>query len=404
MAARKKPSPSPSGSADGKQRLQRVLAAAGLGSRRQCEEYITAGRVEVDGQIVDRLGATVDPKASKIFVDGTRLHLPKPVYFVLHKPVGVVTTNRDPMGRPRVIDLIPPEHRVFPVGRLDRNSEGLILMTNDGALADQLTHPRYGVLKVYHVTVAGQVTPEAMRKMREGIYIAEGRVSVDGAKIRKARSRATDMEISLREGKNREIRRILARLGHKVQHLRRVAIGPLRLGQLPSGAYRQLGYEEIKKLKAEAEAGELRARQAGGSRSKPAGTRSASPGKRTASKGTASKRVASKRGTGKGAASKRAAAKPSPRSSSAPKLEFDLSSSTPKTGAVIGGEPSKAKPAGKPKPKAKSGSRSKTKPKPNPRSTSKPSSTSKSKPKSKSFGKAAGKSAGRKPTSRKKKG
>ena len=170
----------------GKQRLQRVLAAAGLGSRRQCETYISEGRVEVDGEIVDRLGSTVDPQKSKIYVDGNRLQMPKSVYFVLHKPAGVVTTNRDPQGRTRVIDLIPPEYRVFPVGRLDRNSEGLILLTNDGTLADQLTHPRYGVMKVYQVTVAGQVTPEAMKQMREGIYIAEGRVSVEGARIRKA--------------------------------------------------------------------------------------------------------------------------------------------------------------------------------------------------------------------------
>lgn len=379
MAARKKPSPSPAGSADGKQRLQRVLAAAGLGSRRQCEEFITAGRVEVDGQIVDRLGSTVDPKTSKIFVDGTRLQMPKPVYFVLHKPAGVVTTNRDPMGRPRVIDLIPPEFRVFPVGRLDRNSEGLILLTNDGALADQLTHPRYGVLKVYHVTVAGQVTPEAMRKMREGIYIAEGRVSVDGAKIRKARSRATDMEISLREGKNREIRRILARLGHKVQHLRRVAIGPLRLGQLPSGAYRQLGFEEIKKLKAEAEAGAQRAREAG----------DRAPQARSAGKPSAGKpRPTKKSRSSTAATGQRAAGKPAPRKKTTAKLEFDLSSSTPKAGAVIGGEPSKAKPQAKAKPKPKS----KPKPKPNSKSSLKPSR------------KTAGKSSARKPTTRKKKG
>ncbi|QDS92106.1 Ribosomal large subunit pseudouridine synthase B [Roseimaritima multifibrata] len=244
---------------EGEQRLQRILAAAGFGSRRKCEEYITEGRVEVDGEIVMRLGATADPLHSKIYVDGNKLHLPKAVYFILHKPTGVVSTNRDPQGRPRVIDLIPPGTRVFPVGRLDRNSEGLMLMTNDGALADQLTHPRYGVMKVYHVTVAGEVTPEAMKKMREGIFIAEGRVQVDGAKIRKAGARSTDMEISLREGKNREIRRILARLGHKVQKLRRVAIGPLRLGELPKGAHRQLTHIEVKKLKAEAAAGAKRA-------------------------------------------------------------------------------------------------------------------------------------------------
>jgi 23S rRNA pseudouridine2605 synthase len=197
----------PAGSSStGRQRLQRVLAAAGYGSRRSCEALITDGRVEVDGEIVVALGTQVDPEKSKIFVDGIRLRRQPLAYFLLNKPVGVVTTNHDPQGRPRVVDLIPAESRVFPVGRLDRSSEGLILLTNDGELAQQLTHPRYGVRKIYQVTVAGQVTRETMKKMQEGIFIAEGRVRVEGARIRKARSRATDLEITLREGKNREIR------------------------------------------------------------------------------------------------------------------------------------------------------------------------------------------------------
>lgn len=363
MAARKKTS-SPAPLPSGKQRVQRVLAAAGLGSRRQCEEYITAGRVEVDGEVVDRLGSTVDPATSEIRVDGTPLRMPKPVYFLLNKPVGVVTTNRDPMGRPRVIDLIPPEYRVFPVGRLDRSSEGLILLTNDGALADQLTHPRYGVLKVYHVTVAGEVSAETMRQMRQGIFIAEGRVRVEGAKIRKARGRATDMEITLREGKNREIRRILARLGHKVQQLRRVAIGPLKLGQLPSGAYRQLSFEEVKKLKAEAEAGRDRAAGKGPA----AGGR---PARKTVSRGkpgggkAAGKSTAGKKNRGGPAATgsdtrKRGGRPPAAGGKRTPRLEFDLSA-PPQTGAVIGDDqpaetrPRKAKPKSKPHPKTARG-------------------------------------------------
>lgn len=230
-------------------RLQRALAAAGFGSRRQCEELILEGRVEVDGQIVDQLGTTIDPSSSKVFVDGTPLKPRRMVYYAVNKPVGVVTTNSDPEGRPRVIDLVPPEERVFPVGRLDRSSEGLILLTNDGELAQHLAHPRYEVQKVYRVTVAGSVQPETIRQMQQGIYIAEGLVRVEGARVLKAKSRVTEMEITLREGKNREIRRILARLGHKVQTLKRIAIGPLRLGEMPTGAYRKLTFEEIRKLK-----------------------------------------------------------------------------------------------------------------------------------------------------------
>lgn len=234
--------------AESSQRLQRFLASAGFGSRRQCEELIEAGRVEVDGQTVTKLGTTVDSSAQKIRVDGVLLKKQKPVYYAVNKPVGVVTTNRDPQGRPRVVDLVPPDERVFPVGRLDRSSEGLILLTNDGELAQRLTHPKFGVRKVYRVTVAGKVETETMRQMRKGIHIAEGFVQVEGAKLLKSRSRSTELEIVLREGKNREIRRILARLGHKVQSLRRIAVGPLRLGDIPPGAYRVVTSKEVEKL------------------------------------------------------------------------------------------------------------------------------------------------------------
>ena len=230
------------------QRLQRLLASAGFGSRRLCEELIEAGRVEVDGEVVTKLGTTVDPEAQKVRVDGVLLKKQKLVYFAVNKPVGVVTTNSDPQGRPRVVDLVPKSERVFAVGRLDRSSEGLILLTNDGDLAQKLTHPKFGVRKIYRVMVAGRVDGETMKRMRQGIFIAEGRVSVEGAKIIKARGKATEMEISLREGKNREIRRILARLGHKVLQLRRIAVGSLRLGDMPPGAYRIVSREEVRKL------------------------------------------------------------------------------------------------------------------------------------------------------------
>ena len=151
-----------------------MLAAAGLGSRRACEELISAGRVEVDRQVVTQLGTRVDPEAQEIRVDGERLPDPKRVVYMLFKPVGVVTTNYDPDGRPRVVDLVPGERRLFAIGRLDRMSEGLILVTNDGDLANLLAHPRYGVEKRYLVQVAGVPTPETLDKLRRGIGLAEG--------------------------------------------------------------------------------------------------------------------------------------------------------------------------------------------------------------------------------------
>ncbi|QDV71495.1 Ribosomal large subunit pseudouridine synthase B [Rosistilla carotiformis] len=232
-------------------RLQRILASAGFGSRRKCEELITDGRVDIDGQTVTELGTRVNPQTAKVRVDGVTIKQAKLVYFALNKPVGIVTTNRDPQGRPRVIDLINEHQRVFPVGRLDRNSEGLILMTNDGDLSEMLAHPRHGVRKSYQVTVAGLVSPETLKQMREGVHFHEGRFQVEGVSIRRTRGKATELDIVLREGKNREIRRILARLGHKVVQLKRTAIGSLKLGDLPTGAYRPLNSREVKKLRDE---------------------------------------------------------------------------------------------------------------------------------------------------------
>ncbi|MEM9827073.1 MAG: pseudouridine synthase [Planctomycetota bacterium] len=253
-------------------RLQRYLASAGFGSRRQCEEWILEGRVEVNGNTVDQLGTIVDPKADKVLVDGSPLRPQRLVYFAVNKPVGVVTTNRDPKGRPRVIDLVPPDERVFPVGRLDRQSEGLILVTNDGELAQALTHPKYGIRKVYRVTVAGKVDPEAMKQMRRGIHIAEGFVKVEGVKLMKTRGRSSELQIVLAEGKNREIRRILARLGHKVMTLRRIAVGPIKLGDVPAGAYRKLTRDELTKLQAavSTDAAESNRKGRAGQRSRPA--------------------------------------------------------------------------------------------------------------------------------------
>lgn len=232
------------------ERLQKVLAAAGIGSRRQCEELIRAGRIEVDGTIVTRLGTTVDPERQEIRVDGVVLSRSKRTYYAVHKPRGVVTTHRDPAGRPRVIDLVPttPE-RLFPVGRLDLYSDGLILLTNDGELANQLTHPRYGVEKTYRVLVAGEPTREVLDKLRRGVHLAEGVARVHRVQVKNRQRKSTLLEMTLREGKNREIRRVLARVGHKVLRLTRIAVGPVRLGNLPPGAHRKLSHHEVEELR-----------------------------------------------------------------------------------------------------------------------------------------------------------
>lgn len=229
-------------------RLQKILAAAGFGSRRRCEELIEQGRVEVDGHVA-RLGDKVDSVRSEIKVDGERLKRVKPVYLALFKPKGYLCTDYDRQGRARAIDLIPREFgRMFLIGRLDMDSEGLILLTNDGALSEQLTHPRYGVPKVYRVQVAGDVAPETLVKLRQGVHLAEGFAKVADAVVKGRHKQSTILDMTLTEGMNREVRRLLARMGHKVQTLIRIAVGPVKLGQLPPGEWRRLTKQEVERL------------------------------------------------------------------------------------------------------------------------------------------------------------
>ncbi len=231
-------------------RLQKVLAAAGVASRRECEQLILEGRVEVDRKVVTELGTRVDPQKQEIRVDGEALHRQKLVYYAINKPEGVISTARDPAGRMRVTDLMPPNApRVFCVGRLDITSEGLILVTNDGELANGLTHPRHGIEKIYHVQVAGQVEPSVLAQLHKGIHLAEGFAHAKHVRIKSKRKKSTVLEMVLDEGRNREVRRLLARVGHKVQRLRRIAVGPVRLADLPSGAVRPLTPKEIQALK-----------------------------------------------------------------------------------------------------------------------------------------------------------
>jgi 23S rRNA pseudouridine2605 synthase len=230
------------------ERLQKVLAAAGLGSRRKCEELIVQGRIEVDRKIVTELGTRINPLTAEIRVDGETLRRSKAVYFMVNKPPGVLSTNYDPEYRVRVVDLVKSSERLFTIGRLDQYSEGLILVTNDGELANRLTHPRYGATKTYHVVVAGAIEPKTLARLERGVHLAEGMARVASLKVKKQRPQSTELEMVLEEGKNREVRRVFAAVGHKVLRLRRVQIGPIKLADLPVGAHRPLSKEELEKL------------------------------------------------------------------------------------------------------------------------------------------------------------
>lgn len=230
-------------------RVQKILAAAGFGSRRNCEELITSGRVEVDRKIVTELGTRVRSMEQEVRVDGVAIPKAKPTYIAIFKPRGVLCTNRDQQGRTRAIDLVPDKFgRLFTVGRLDLQSEGLILLTNDGMLAERLTHPSYGIEKTYRVQVLGLVENETLRQLKDGVYLAEGFARVSSVIIKKKIKQSTVLDIVLEEGMNREIRRILARLGHKVVSLMRISVGPIKIGRMMPGEYRVLSSTEVASL------------------------------------------------------------------------------------------------------------------------------------------------------------
>ena len=244
-------------------RLQVLLARCGLGSRRACEDFITTGRVSIDGKIVTELGAKVDTATQKVEVDGESIRPDRAVCYMVNKPKGMLCTNSDPSGRARVIDLFPTSAgRLFPIGRLDENSVGLLLVTNDGDLGHQLAHPRFKVPKIYEVQVAGRPTREIMQQLRQGMYFSDGRFKVDNAKSIGTRGKSTILEVTLSEGRNREIRRLFSRVGHKVMKLERVAFGPLRLRGVTVGKFRQLTHEEMKLLRTYIENGERRVKAA----------------------------------------------------------------------------------------------------------------------------------------------
>ncbi len=231
-------------------RLQKFLAISGVDSRRNCEQYIRDGRVTVDGEVVTDPARMVNADQHDIRLDSERRRLPRFRYFLLNKPKGVLCTNSDPEGRPRAVDLIPvADQRLFTVGRLDENTQGLLLLTNDGDLAQRLAHPRFEVVRRYRCQVAGQPTPETLQQLRDGMYFSEGFFRFRQVRFVRHQGRSTVLELELQEGKNREIRRLLARVGHKVLGLERIAFGPLLLGSLPYGRFRELSPQEIRALR-----------------------------------------------------------------------------------------------------------------------------------------------------------
>lgn len=239
--------PEPAGTVN--ERLQKVLARAGLGSRRACEELIAAGRVTVDGEVAT-LGQRIDTASARVEVDGNLIPVdPGLVYYLLNKPDGVVTTADDPQGRPTVVALVPAEPRVFPVGRLDRHTEGLLIMTNDGALAQLLTHPSHGVPKEYVAEVAGGTpAPGSLRALRQGIELDDGPTAPAEVGV----LAEGVLRLVIHEGRNRQVRRMCEAVGHPVQRLVRTRIGPVRDTKLSPGRWRELTPEEVRALAASA--------------------------------------------------------------------------------------------------------------------------------------------------------
>jgi 23S rRNA pseudouridine2605 synthase len=228
------------------ERLQRLLARAGYGSRRSCEGLIVEGRVTLNG-IVATLGDRADPVEDEVRVDGLEVNLdPNVKYFAFHKPAGVVTTMHDPQGRTDIRGFLPEEGpRVFPVGRLDRGTEGLLLLTNDGDLANALTHPRFGVEKEYLAEVEGVPTPKHAAQLRRGVELEDGHARAKSARVAGRSGDRGAVRLVMTEGRKREVRRLLAAVGLPVTRLIRVRVGAVRLGGLPPGERRELTHDEV---------------------------------------------------------------------------------------------------------------------------------------------------------------
>ena len=231
-------------------RLQKVLANAGLGSRRKCEEFITAGRVTVNGVIMDELGTRVNPDVDVIHVDGVRIaQASGHVVVALNKPRGVVTSMSDEHGRECVGDLVAEyPHRLFHVGRLDADTEGLLLLTNDGELSQRLSHPSHGIVKTYFARVEGRVPKDVITQIKNGIEVDGTPVAVTDCLLLDTNNKTSVIEISIHEGRNRILRRLFEQVGHPVIDLVRTQVGPVKLGQLRSGHLRELTNKELGKI------------------------------------------------------------------------------------------------------------------------------------------------------------
>jgi pseudouridine synthase len=262
------------------ERLQKILARAGFSSRRGAEQLMLEGRVTVDGEVVRELGTKADVAQHDVRVDGVRVKaLTAPVYLVLNKPRGVVTTRKDPENRQTVMDLVPRVAGLFPVGRLDVTTEGLILLTNDGAFAERVSHPRYEVPRVYHAKVHGVPDAGALERLRRGVRVGDETMAVDRVRLLEADNNAW-VEVTLHEGKQHEVRRLLEAVGHPVSKLRRVAFGPVTTKGLEPGQCRALVPAEVAGLLKGLGAAPARARPP--KRRTPASRPAARPGNREA--------------------------------------------------------------------------------------------------------------------------
>lgn len=231
------------------ERLQKILARAGFGSRRGCEELIRQGRVFVDGRVAE-LGQRANPEREQIMVDGKLVQARHSfTYIALYKPRGVLSAERDDSGQYRTVrDLVPLPGRLYPVGRLDMDSEGLILLTNDGELTNLLTHPRYEHSKEYHVDVEGHPTEKTLERWRGGVYLDDRRTAPAEVSVIERKKNHTQLRVVLREGRKRQIRRVATKLGHSIRRLVRVRIGPIQLGELTRGQWRPLSDRELAQI------------------------------------------------------------------------------------------------------------------------------------------------------------
>lgn len=231
-----------------RERLQKILSAAGIDSRRNCEELILSGAVAVNGRIVDELPVFADAEKDVITVNNRKLRAAQKCYYLLNKPKGYICTNHDPLGRKKTIDLIDTRLRVFCVGRLDLNSTGAIIVTNDTAMADALTHPRHQISKTYLVGIREKIEPPDIEMLRKGLWLAEGKTAPASVRILKSNRNGSLLEITISQGLNRQIRRVMAKLGYKVSSLKRTNIGKLSIRGISVGKYRALTKPELAHL------------------------------------------------------------------------------------------------------------------------------------------------------------